>query len=261
MKRSLFSILSLVCVLLVNAQEFTAHPIVLLKKGISIPTLNDGANCRMDNFSQLIANNPIGYYDLDNMYSTPLKLKKFKASHEYTDSILPNFKALRDSVMSATYYYTLNLKGLQYNLQTQKFTIGFRCHSSDNTSLKGYWGIGNNINLSCPSLIEEQGALSIGGYTQYLVTPKVSEELAVEIEDGKYQLLFLFKFDKIRTEKRDVYGGTSGVLAFTENYILCKTTKLYLYDPEANVVIADWTSLLTVPASKPKPKARSSSKR
>lgn len=260
MKKSLFSILSLVCVLLVNAQEFAAYPIVL-KKGISIPTLNDGANCRMDNFTQLVANDPIGYYDLEDTYSTPLKLKNFKASPEYTESILPQFKALRDSVMNATYYYTFNLKGVQYNLQTQRFTIGFRCHRSDNTSLKGYLGIGNYINLSCPTLKEEQGALSIGSYTQYLTTPKVSEDIAAEIEDGRYQLLFLFKFDKIKTEKRDVYGGTSGVLAFTENYILCKTTKIYLYDPEANQVVADWSSLLTVPATKPKSKVKSSTRR
>jgi hypothetical protein len=260
MKRTLFTILSLVCILLVNAQDFTAYPIVL-KKGISIPNLNGGAKCRMENFAQLVANNPIGYYDLEDKYSTPLKLKHFKASSEYTDSILPQFNALRDSIMNATYFYTYNLRGVEYNLQTQKFTIGFRCHRSDNTSLKGYLGIGNYINLSCPSLKEEQGALSIGSYTQYLTTPKVSEELAVEIEDGKYQLLFLFKFDKIKTEKRDVYGGTSGVLAFTENFILCKTTKLYLYDPETNEVISDWSSLLTVSATKPKSKSNSSKRR
>lgn len=242
------------------ADEFKAYRILANSHVISIPNLNDGY-CGLKSFVHLINNNPIGYYDFERTYSTPLKLKKFTASSEFTESILPEFEALRDSVMNATYYYVYNTGGSRYNLQSKNFKFEFTTHGSIDPSLRGYIDIGGYINLSCPSLKPGQGR-SYDKFTWYLTSPKVSEEIAAEIEDGKYQIAFLFKFGKVKTAKRDAFGGRyTGGPVYIVNYIICKTSKIYLFDSTTDDIIADWSSLLTVAPSKPSTKTTTNTKK
>lgn len=203
------------------------------KGKISLSSLSNGEPCDIDKFIHLIDNDVTEFYGLNERYNTPLRLKRLKESKEYTDSLVPAFSSLRKSIMSGYYFCLFRIYRPVYNLKTHSFK--FKAERYDNMRLNGYFNAFDCIALSCPSLTykkNDYGRID----SCHLISPKISEDLAADVEDGKCLLMFIFKIDKVYSANEKPARPTK--------YILCSTKKILLIDAETYETVADWSSLL-----------------
>lgn len=229
-----------------NYRDSDIKRIDLKKKEMPILVNGEWDWYSFDKVDAILNNDLYEFFQIRNV-STPLQKKKFEESAEYTDSIAPLFKTIRKDLLSAYYGISFNLEGnIPYNVVENRFNfrIGFPNDSRTKRPESIFFNGNLCVQLPAKNMIIRQN--NIGGYyslSQFVVTPKVPEDLALEIERGMadkncpYSLLFVVKVEKtleIPSMFRNDY------------YTICKAVGLFIYNHETNKIVVDFDDIFKV---------------
>lgn len=232
------------------------------KEEVLLPT--DGEFWELQSFDKLRAileNDLISYFDLSDKYSTPLKKQTFQKAPEYTDSLLPAFNKIRESVKNAKFYTLYNLQyNESYNVTKRCFAFNIGVDDYYTTTTPGYIGLGNCFCISFPQSRTKitKSNTSSGGYflQQYITTPTIPEEIALRIENEmenpycSMRLMFIVKPIKVTTERMTMnFGGYVGVQNIVNKNILANTIGMYIVDIETNEVLCDLSGIFSTSAT------------
>lgn len=189
--------------------------------------------------------------------STPLEKRAFERNSEYQE-YLAKLKEIKRVFLSTYYGITFNLySNIPYDVERDCFTfrIGF---PNDSRVPRPSYIFFEDLCVSLPSKYVVINQQNIGGYysfSQFVLTTKVPEELALQIDKGMkhrdcpYDLMFVVKFDKL-IEKQSPLGSQ-----FNSNYLLTKAIGLFIYDVNSNRMVVDFDSIFKEATVTPKPKA------
>lgn len=225
-------------------------------KNDKIPILVDGEWVIMDHYKvlNLLEDNLYSFFGLHEKYPSALKKQMFEKTSEYTDILLPKFKKIKDDLKNTDYailYYLYNNKN--YDVDKRNFKFKISTISPDNLKLPNTFTFSNYYTTTVPkTAFELETGTSFGRpyEIRYFVTPTISEEIAVEVEDAMrvhpcpYYLLFIVNIQGIKEQ-----GNSMG---FDMPYILTKPKEIYLYNNDTGDAIVDMNSVFTV--SEPAPK-------
>ncbi len=150
----------------------------------------------------LLNRDVVRFYELEDEYSTPLKLKQFKESEDY--------KGMRDfmreeinCVLDHEYYAIFDVNS-QYDKNSKSFEIKLL------SSFRDYSLIGENIGISTGDERFHEGKFC---------TPATDENTAYEIETNETELVVFFRF--------------TGEVDEEENIALCKPTRVFIADKKS----------------------------
>lgn len=224
---------------------------------IEIPEEPMNVDLSIQKAKYLLNKDLFGYYDLSQNYPTPLQKEVFKETKEYAE-LLENFNQIYENTKNTKFYILYDLyNNSSYNLDSKSFKFKIGLNDYNTTSKAGYFGIGGDICLSYPaSKLSVRKTLTRSGsdywLDQYLTTPSISTEIALNIEKQMsvypcpLSLLFVVVLDKVSTEQRTLdFGGYVGRKTVTSQFILCKTIGLYIVNTDTNDIIADLSSVFT----------------
>ena len=232
-----------------------------------IPIFIDGEWKIMDHYKvlNLLEDNIYSFFGLHDKYPSALKKQMFEKTSEYTDVLLPRFQKIKENLKNTDYailYYLYNNNN--YNIDKRNFKFTISTISPDNLKLPNTFTFSNFYTTTVPKATFEleTGILFGRPYEiRYFVTPTISEEIAVEVEDAMrghpcpYYLLFVVNIYGVKEQ-----GNSMG---FDMPYILTKPKEIYLYNKDTEDVVFDMESVFTAPAPAPKttstPKSRTSS--
>ena len=147
----------------------------------------------------------IHYYDLEDEYNTPLKLKRFKDSEDYK-YMKDLIEQERESLLSHEYYAIFDVNS-PYDIDHKTFTI--QLHSSS----KDYSLIGENIGIRT-----NDEHLYWGEFC----TPIIDENTAYEIETNNCELIIFVKF--------------TGEADKDDNLAVCKPIKVYIANKKSGKI-------------------------
>lgn len=180
--------------------------------------------------------------------STPLEKRVFEKTAEYQD-YLARLKETKRIFLSTFYSITFDLSmNLPYDIERDCFTfrIGY---PNDSRVRRPDYIFFKDLCVSLPSkyvVINQQNTGWGYSLSQFVLTPKVPEELALKIDkeikqrDCSYDLIFIVKFDRI-IDKR---------------YFLMNAFSLCIYDREADRKVVDFDAIFKEPIATPKPKTK-----
>lgn len=228
-----------------------------------IPILIDGEWESMDHYQvlNLLEDNIYSFFGLHDKYPTPLKKQVFEKTSEYTDIILPKFQKIKDDLKNTDYailYYLYNNNNYDVDKRNFKFLIS--TITPDDLELPNTFTFSNFYTTTVPKAAFE---LETGTYfgrpykRRLFVTPTISEEIGVDVEDAMrvhpcpYYLLFIVNIQGVKEQ-----GNSMG---FDMPYILTKPKEIYLYNKDSGDVVVDMKSVFTAlaPTSKVTPKTKS----
>lgn len=221
-----------------------------------IPILVDGKWEIMNHNKvlNLLEDNIYYFFGLQDKYPSPLKKQIFEKTYEYTDILLPKFKKIKEDLKNTDYailYYLYHNKNYDVDKRNFKFTIS--TISPENLKLPNTFTFSNYYTTTVPTAaFELETGKSFGRpyEIRYFVTPTISEEIAVDVEDAMrdlscpYYLLFVVNIQGIKEQ-----GNSTG---FDMPYILTKSKEIYLYNEDTGNVVVDMNSVFTVPEPVPK---------
>lgn len=151
-----------------------------------------------------------------------------------------------------------------YNIDKRNFKFEISTISPDNLKLPNTFTFSNFYTTTVPKAAFELETGTLFGRPyeiRYFVTPIISEEIAVDVEDAMrihpcpYYLLFVVNIYGVKEQ-----GNSMG---FDMSYILTKPKEIYLYNKDTGDGVVDMKSVFTAPAHAPKttstPKSRTSS--
>jgi hypothetical protein len=258
----------LICALSSWSQETYKHliqitPQINAKEGTAmLPTDHDTwETMDFDKLIAIINKDAISFFDLNEKYNTDLKKQAFKKTAEYTESILPSFNKICQKVKNKNFYVLYNLCGNSaYNTTKRNFSFSIGINDYNTTRTAGYIGLGNLFCTTYPSgyLSVKKTRTSAGDYfhSQYVSTPKISEDIALKIENSMENpycsvcLMFIVKPTKISRETVTTnFGGYVGTQSYINSCILANTVGLYIVDTDTEEIICDLSSILTTQSS------------
>lgn len=170
---------------------------------------------------------------------------------------MAKIKEIKRVFLSTFYGISFDLQGnIPYDIERDCFTfrIGY---PNDSRVKRPSYIFFEDLCVSMPSKYVVINQQNIGGYyslSQFVLTSKVSEELALQIDKGMkqrecpYDLIFVVKFDKL-IEKQSALGSR-----FNSNYLLTKAVGLFIYDVNSNSMVVDFDSIFKEPVVTPKSK-------
>lgn len=233
-------------------------------KNNKIPILIDGKWEIMDSYkvTSLLENNIYSFFGLHEKYPSPLKKQMFERTSEYTDVLLPKFQKIKEDLKKTDYailyylYYNNN-----YNVDKRNFKFTISTISPENLKLPNTFTFSNYYTTTVPKAAFEFETGTIFGNPyerRYFITPTISEEIAVDVEDAMkvhpcpYYLLFVVNIQGIKKQRNDI--------GFDMPYILTKAKEIYLYNLDTEKVVVDMASVFTAPESNSKPVNKSQRK-
>lgn len=193
---------------------------------------------------------------------TPLEKRAFERTQEYQD-YLTKIKDIKKVFLSTFYGISFDLQGnIPYDVERDCFTfrIGY---PNDSRVKRPNYIFFEDLCVSLPSkyvIINQQNISGYYSLSQFVLTSKVSEELALQIDKGMkqrecpYDLMFVVKFDKL-IEKQSALGSR-----FNSNYLLTKAVGLFIYDVNTNSMVVNFDSICKEPVVTPKPKPKTGTK-
>lgn len=221
-----------------------------------IPILIDGEWEIMDHYKvlNLLEDNIYSFFGLRDKYPSDLKKQMFEKTSEYTDVLLPKFQKIKENLKNTDYAILYYLYGNNnYNVGKRNFKFTISTMSPEDNIPPNTFTFSNDYTTTVPKAAFELGTGTSFGRPyeiRYFVTPTISEEIAVEVEDAMrvhpcpYYLLFVV----------NIYGVKDLVnhMGFNMSYILTKSKEIYLYNKDTGDVVVDMRSVFTEPASAPK---------
>ena len=144
----------------------------------------------------------VRFYDLEDEYDSPLKLKHFKESEDYK-SMRSFMREEINCVLDHEYYAIFDVKS-QYGKNCRSFEV--ELHSP----FRDYSLLGENIGISTNDEHFHEGKFR---------TPATDENTAYEIEKNETELVVFFKF--------------TGEVDEVENIALCKPTRVFIADKKS----------------------------
>lgn len=141
----------------------------------------------------------VRFYDLEDEYDSPLKLKHFKESEHYK-GMREFIEAEISCVLDHEYYAIFDVNS-QYDKNSRSFEV--ELHSP----FRDYSLLGENIGISTSDEHFHEGKFR---------TPVTDENTAYEIEKNETELVVFFKF--------------TGEVDKEENIAVCKPTRVFLAD-------------------------------
>lgn len=180
----------------------------------------------LDRISLLLRNDIIGYYNLQDRYNTPLKVKRFKNSEKYSE-FEENFAVERKNFLDGIYYAVTEVES-EYDLNKGTFTIALPFNGYDNRV----------------SLKTRNDNFKYGSY----ITNCIDEDTAYRIESNPCILVVFIKFT----------GETTG---FDIKECVCNPIKAYIADKKSGEIYYECIhqkeseGIATItPSSPPQPK-------
>ncbi|MDE6267389.1 MAG: hypothetical protein K2M07_08595 [Muribaculaceae bacterium] len=263
------TIFSIICMLMSFCAIYAQNSVKFIDvRNDKIPILVDGEWEIMDHYKvlNLLEDNIYSFFGLHDKYHSALKKQMFEKTSEYSDVLLPKFHRIKENLKNTDYailYYLYNNNN--YNVDQRNFKFKISTISPDNLKLPNTFTFSNFYTTTVPNAaFELETGTSFGRpyEIRYFVTPTISEEIAVDVEDAMrihpcpYYLLFVVNIQGLK-EQRNSMG-------FDMPYILTKPKKIYLYNKDTEDVVVDMESVFTAPSPAPKvspnPKGRTSTK-
>lgn len=229
-----------------------------------IPILIDGEWEIMDHYKVLsiLEDNIYSFFGLHDKYPSPLKKKMFEKTSEYTDVLLPKFQKIKEDLKNTDYAILYNLyNNNNYNVTKRNFKFKISTISPDNLKLPNTFTFSNYYTTTVPKTAFDLETGTIFGKPyewRYFITPTISEEIAVDVEDAMrvhpcpYYLLFVVNIQGIKEQ-----GNSMG---FDMPYILTKPKEIYLYNKDTGNAIVNMSSVFTAPEPSSKPANKSKRK-
>ena len=225
-------------------------------KNEKVPVLIDGEweEISFHRVEYMMGNDIYSFFRIPDV-STPLEKRAFEKTQEYQDYVT-KLSEIKQKFLSTYYCIAFDLEGnIPYDIERDCFTFRIGFPNDSRVKRPDYICFDDEIFVSLPSkyvVINQQPFM--GRYTlrQFVLTPKVSEELALRIDkemkkrDCNYSLMFVVKFDKLMPKPS---GATT---YFSKNYLFTKAVGLFIYDTETNSMITDFDSIFKEPAPAPK---------
>lgn len=233
-------------------------------KTVEMPYNSIKTSMPLERLVSLLENDLFGYFDIADKFKTNLQKSAYAKTPEYAE-LNAEFSQRNKEMKDATFYIPFNLRyNKPYDTTNKRFAFSIGATDYDITNLQGYIGFGNNVCTTYPtSRMTRSKTRTRDGLHYYISdfvqTPKVSEELALRIEkdmDNPYCetcLVFVVKMNKVSKENRTInFGGYVGTMATTQHYLLAKTIGLYIVNMESNEIYCDLSSILSTPTTQTK---------
>lgn len=259
MKNIFLFISLLISAFIINAQDNVIK--ILDARNDKIPILVNGEWQIVDHYKidALLEDNIYSFFKLHDKYPSPLKKQMFEKTSEYNDELLPIFNQAKADLLKTNYaiLYTL-YRNSNYDVEKRNFQFLISAITPDALKHPNTFSVENFYTFSVPQAAFELETGTIFGRPyerRYFITPVISEEIAVEVEDGMqnhpspYSLLFIVNIEGIKEQ-----GNSMG---FSMPYVLTKAKKAYLYNTETEEVVADLNSIFTIPDPVPQSTVKS----
>lgn len=150
----------------------------------------------------LLNGDTLRYFDLENVYNTPLKIKRFKESQEFKDLAL-RFSQERSCIINGTFYAISDVNS-QFDLENGTFTI----HTP--------FAYGGRLRLNSSDLHFE--------YNKF-TTERIDEDTAYKIETNPSEIVVFMKF----TNK------------FDYDDCICEPTRVCIADKKTGEIYYEYT--------------------
>lgn len=210
----------------------------------------------MDHYkvNALLNDNIYSFFNLHDKYPSELKKKMFENTSEYNEVLVPVFQQAKNDLKNTDYailYYLYN--NSDYDVKNRCFKFSISAITPDPLKHPNTFSVQNFYTITVPSIAFE---LETGTHfgrpyeRRYFVTPTISEDIAVDVEDAMkvhpcpYSLLFIVNIEGLKEQNNS--------LGFSMPYILTKAKEVYLYNTDTEEVVADLNSIFTAPTPTPK---------
>lgn len=261
MKKYLVLFFFILSIFILNAQNNVK---LIDVRNDKIPILVDGEWQIMDHYKvlNLLEDNIYSFFGLHDKYPSALKKQMFEKTPEYTDVLVPKFQKIKEDLKNTDYaimYYLYNNNN--YNVENRNFKFTISTITPDALKQPNTFTFSNFYTTIVPKAAFELETGTFFGKPyerRYFVTPTISEEIAVDVEDAMrvhpcpYYLMFIVNIQGVKEQ-----GNSMG---FDMPYILTKPKEVYLYNEDTKTVVVDMKSIFTVPAPTPKVKAKPSTR-
>lgn len=206
------------------------------------------------------------YFNLNEEYPTQLQKNAYKKTQEYAWN-LEQFNADYKATTTSKFYILKNLRyNKNYDVNKRCFNFNLGVNALDVTNIPGYIGLTDltgspsDVCITFPSnrlTIKKERTYDGSGYwvSQYIRTPIISEELAMEIEQGMAKpncpiaLMFIVIPQKVSKEIRTWKYGK-----IQQNFILAKTVGLYIVDTQKEQILCNFSKIFTAQSNLAKKK-------
>lgn len=231
-------------------------PMIDIEKGEVDDCISSMYSIPMDKFMCLINGDVIGYNELKDRYKTELQRAEFKKTEEYK-ILLMDFKEAQNCIKNTEFGILYNLRyNNPYSVSKKAFVFSIGVADYKVTNRKGYIGLGNDVCVTFPlKYTNISKVLLDNNYSivQKITLPYTDTKTALKIEkdmDNPYcstYLLFKVKIQDVEQIKRNInYGGYIGTQASICDYLLCKTTGLYIVNTDNEEVLGKFNNILTI---------------
>ena len=271
MKRFLLLAIVTLCCVFSWAQDtyndiVTYYPYIDIEDDeVCIPSDPMEITGKREMFCYLLNKDLFSYFDLNGKYPTQLQKNAYKKTQEYAQD-LEQFNADYKATTTSKFYIMKSLQcNTAYDVNKRCFNFKLGVIASSLTNTPGYIGLNGDsytspVCVTFPSsrlTVKKELTYDGGNYwiSQYIRTPMISEEIAMQIEQGMAMsdcpiaLMFIVIPQRISKETKSWKYGQ-----LQQDFILAKTVGLYIVDTQKETILCNLSKIFTASSNTSKKK-------